>query len=167
MANRWYGVTVDCVDPDRMAAFWGVLLDRQSSDEMDGDGWATIGSRNDAQPRITFQRVPERRTGKVRLHLDVQVDDMEAGIAEVERLGGAETAERHEYDEGVVVVMTDPEGHQFCLLQLHDSGANWVFPPSCPSCLSMVVRRCCGPSRPSWPAASGRPGWGTRARRCR
>jgi predicted enzyme related to lactoylglutathione lyase len=120
MANRWYGVTVDCVDPDRMAAFWGVLLDRQSSDEMDGDGWATIGSRNDAQPRITFQRVPERRTGKVRLHLDVQVDDMEAGIAEVERLGGAETAERHEYDEGVVVVMTDPEGHQFCLLQLHD-----------------------------------------------
>jgi predicted enzyme related to lactoylglutathione lyase len=113
----WYGVTIDCVDPERMATFWGALLDRERSDEMDGDGWATIGSRHDVQPRITFQRVPEPRTQKVRLHLDVRVDDVATGIAEVERLGGAATGERHDYDEGVVVVMTDPEGHEFCLVE--------------------------------------------------
>jgi predicted enzyme related to lactoylglutathione lyase len=117
MANRWYGVTVDCVDPDRMAAFWGALLGREQSDEMDGEGWATIGSRHDVQPRITFQKVPEPLTGKVRLHLDVRVDDITAAVAQVERLGGACTGERHEYDEGVVLVMTDPEGHEFCLVQ--------------------------------------------------
>ena len=120
MANRWYGVTVDCSDPERLAAFWGALLGRAASDEMEGDGWATIGSRDDAQPRLTFQRVPEPRTGKVRLHLDVQVDDIAAGIAEVERLGGHSTGERHDYDEGVVGRAADPEGHEFCLVQFYD-----------------------------------------------
>ena len=119
MANRWYGVTVDCADPDRLAAFWGALLGRAPSDEMEGEGWATVGSRDDVQPRLTFQRVPEPRVGKVRLRLDVQVDDITAGVAEVERLGGRSTGERHDYDEGVVVVVTDPEGHEFCLVQLY------------------------------------------------
>jgi predicted enzyme related to lactoylglutathione lyase len=118
VVNRWYGVTVDCTDPERLATFWGALLGRAPSDEMDGDGWATIGSRADAQPRLTFQRVPEPRVGKVRLHLDVEVDDIDVGLAEVEELGGAWTGERHDYDEGVVVVVTDPEGHEFCLVQL-------------------------------------------------
>jgi predicted enzyme related to lactoylglutathione lyase len=115
----WYGVTIDCADPGRLAAFWGALLGREAGDEMDGDGWATIGSRHDAQPRLTFQRVPEPRAGKVRLHLDVEVDDITAGIAEVEGLGGHPTGERHDYDEGVVVGMTDPEGHEFCLVELY------------------------------------------------
>ena len=121
MANRWYGVTIDCVDPDGMARFWGTLLGLEPTDEMDGEGWATIGSRGGAQPRITFQRVPEPRIGKVRLHLDVRVDDIAAGIAEVERLGGAFPGERHDYDEGVVAVMTDVEGHEFCLVEYFDS----------------------------------------------
>jgi predicted enzyme related to lactoylglutathione lyase len=120
MVARWSGVTVDCVDPERMATFWGALLGRRATDEMDGPGWATVGSRADAQPRLTFQRVPEPRQGKVRLHLDLEVDDVETGMAEVERLGGRATDERHQYDEGVVVVMTDPEGHEFCLVQLYD-----------------------------------------------
>jgi len=119
MTARWTGVTIDCVDVERMATFWGSLLGRDPSDEMDGDGWATVGSRHDAEPRLTFQQVPEPRAGKVRLHLDLEVDDVTAGVAEVERLGGRPTGERHEYDEGVVVVMTDPEGHEFCLVQLY------------------------------------------------
>jgi predicted enzyme related to lactoylglutathione lyase len=120
MVNRWYGVTVDCADPDRLASFWATLLGRELSDEMDGPGWATVGSRHDAEPRITFQQVPESKTAKVRLHLDVAVDDIASGIAEVERLGGSSTGERHDYDEGVVVVMADPEGHEFCLVQFYE-----------------------------------------------
>jgi predicted enzyme related to lactoylglutathione lyase len=120
MANRWYGVTVDCADPDRLASFWATLLGRELSDELDEPGWATVGSRHDAEPRITFQQVPEPNTAKVRLHLDVAVDDIAAGMAEVERLGGSSTGERHDYDEGVVMVMADPEGHEFCLVQFYD-----------------------------------------------
>jgi predicted enzyme related to lactoylglutathione lyase len=55
--------------------------------------------------------------GKTRIHLDVSVDDIEAGRAQVVSLGGSDTGERHDYDAGVVVVMADPEGHEFCLVQ--------------------------------------------------
>jgi predicted enzyme related to lactoylglutathione lyase len=69
-------------------------------------------------PRLTFQRVPETKRGKVRVHLDVQVDDIDQGRAQIEKLGGRWTGQRYEYPgEGVVIVMTDPEGHEFCLVQ--------------------------------------------------
>jgi predicted enzyme related to lactoylglutathione lyase len=55
--------------------------------------------------------------GKVRIHLDVTVEDIEESTAAVVALGGRATGERHDYDEGVVIVMADPEGHEFCLVQ--------------------------------------------------
>ena len=118
MTNRWSGITIDCADPTSLAGFWRALLDRPLSTEHAGPGWATIGSRLDDQPRLTFQRVPEPNAGKVRLHIDVEVDDIDDGRDEVERLGGRWTGQRHDYPgEGVVIVMTDPEGHEFCLVQ--------------------------------------------------
>ena len=116
--GRLSGITVDCADPAALASFWSAVLGRPSSGEHDGAGWATVGSRLDAEPRLTFQRVPEPKRGKLRLHLDVQVDDVDAARARVEGLGGRWTGERHDYPgEGVVLVMTDPEGHEFCLVQ--------------------------------------------------
>jgi predicted enzyme related to lactoylglutathione lyase len=117
MANRWVGVTVDCLDVQRVARFWSVLLDRPQGPSM--PGWVYLGHVDDAQPRLVFQPVTEPKQGKVRLHLDVLVDDIDAGIAQVVSLGGRYTGERHDYDEGVVVVMTDPEGNEFCLSQFH------------------------------------------------
>ncbi|NEA42604.1 VOC family protein [Streptomyces sp. SID11385] len=117
MANRWVGVTVDCVDVERVAAFWSTLLDRPRGPSM--PGWVYLGHVDDAQPRLVFQPVREPRRGKVRLHLDVAVDDIATGIAQVLALGGGATGERHEYEEGVVVIMTDPEGHEFCLAQFY------------------------------------------------
>jgi predicted enzyme related to lactoylglutathione lyase len=117
MTNRWVGITVDCADPERLAAFWSALLDRPVSKEHDEPGWATVGSRFDEQPRLTFQAVPEPKDTKVRIHLDVQVEDVDAGRAQVETLGGRWTGERHDYDEGVVLVMQDPAGNEFCLVQ--------------------------------------------------
>lgn len=117
MANRLAGITIDCTDPARMASFWSELLGRAVTDEHCGPGWATVGSRLDDQPRLTFQAVPEPKSAKVRLLLDVQVDDIERARRQVEGLGGRWTGERHDYDEGVVVVMADPEGHEFCLVR--------------------------------------------------
>ena len=108
---------IDCRDPTRLALFWSELLGRAVTEEHSGPGWASVGSRFDGQPRLTFQEVSERKTAKVRLHLDVQVDDVEVGRRQVEELGGRWTDERHDYDEGVVLVMADPEGHEFCLVQ--------------------------------------------------
>ena len=118
MTNRLAGITIDCFDPSGLAEFWSVLLDRPLTAEHEGPGWATVGSRFDSMPRLTFQRVTEAKRGKVRLHLDVQVDDINDGRAQVEALGGRWTGQRFDYpDHGVVMVMTDLEGHEFCLVQ--------------------------------------------------
>jgi len=118
MSNRWSGVTIDCVDPNLMSEFWGRLLGIEASNEHGGDpNWATLGSRSGSTPRLTFQRVPETKHTKVRIHLDVQVADIDAGRRQVEELGGRWSGVRHDYEEGVVLLMHDPEGHEFCLVQ--------------------------------------------------
>ncbi|MCV7301603.1 VOC family protein [Mycobacterium barrassiae] len=124
MANRWSGVTIDCADPVRMSAFWAALLGIPGSNEHGDDpNWATVGSRAGSLPRLTFQRVPEAKVTKVRIHLDVEVDDIDTGRRQVEDLGGHFSGVRHDYDEGVVLNMLDPEGHEFCLVQYFDGPA--------------------------------------------
>ena len=59
-------------------------------------------------------------TAKVRIHLDIQVDDISAARQQVEDFGGRWSGERHDYDDGIVMVMHDPENHEFCLVQYHD-----------------------------------------------
>lgn len=115
MANRWVGVTIDCVDVARVSAFWSALLDRAPGPSR--PGWVYLGEAGDAQPRLVFQPVTGPKRGKVRLHLDVACDDIERGIAQVTALGGRFTGERHDYPAGVVAVMADPEDHEFCLVQ--------------------------------------------------
>jgi predicted enzyme related to lactoylglutathione lyase len=62
----------------------------------------------------------EPKAAKNRLHLDIEVDDIETGIAQVVGLGGSTTGQRHEYDEGVVVVVKDVEDNEFCLVEYYD-----------------------------------------------
>ncbi|MEV6487641.1 VOC family protein [Actinoplanes sp. NPDC051633] len=111
-------MTIDCLDPERVARFWSTLLGREHGPSQ--QGWVYLGERSDPQPRLVFQPVSEPAAGKVRIHLDITVDDIETSIAEVIKLGGRATSERHDYDEGVVVVMADPESHEFCLVQYYD-----------------------------------------------
>jgi len=117
VANVWSGVTLDCLDPHRVAQFWSALLGRKPGPSP--DGWVYLGERSDAQPRLVFQPVSEPKMGKVRIHLDVTVDDIDESVELVKTLGGRFTGERHDYDEGVVIVMADPEDHQFCLVQYY------------------------------------------------
>ena len=115
MANRWNAITIDCVDSRRVARFWSELLGREEGPSQ--PGWVYLGERGDVLPRLVFQPVPEPKRGKTRIHLDVEVDDIDAGVEEVISLGGSSTGERHDFDAGVVVVMADPEGNEFCLVQ--------------------------------------------------
>jgi predicted enzyme related to lactoylglutathione lyase len=83
-----------------------------------------VGVPGPARRRAAATGVPARsraKAGKVKVHLDVTVEDIEAALELVWVLGGRFTGERHDYDEGegVVVVMADPEGHEFCLVQYY------------------------------------------------
>jgi catechol 2,3-dioxygenase-like lactoylglutathione lyase family enzyme len=138
-------VTFDCADPARLAAFWAEALGYQLQDPPEGfESWEQAldamavppERRNDASavvdpagsgPRLYFQRVPERKQAKNRVHLDVRAapglegeSRMAALEAEAERLVsyGATRLQRFEPDPpfgGGHIVMADPEGNEFCL----------------------------------------------------
>ena len=65
---------------------------------------------------IYLQQVPEEKTSKTRVHLDVTVKDMEGSLSRVEELGGKRLGSFLEDGEGWTVVV-DPDGNELCLLQ--------------------------------------------------
>lgn len=114
-----WGITVDCADVASVAGFWSALLDAPTEPDEDLPGWLRIAPAG--MPRLNFQPVREPRVGKVRIHLDLRVADLDVAMTRVLDLGGSATGERHDYDAGVVVVMADPEGTQFCVVQRYDA----------------------------------------------
>lgn len=79
----------------------------------DGCGFSHVGHLG---PLLNFQPVDEARNEKVRLHLDILVDEIDAGVRQVVALGGGDTGRREELPRGRVAIMLDPEGNEFCLL---------------------------------------------------
>ena len=108
------GITIDCQDVEAVAAFWAALFDSDLRESL--PGWRRLGPLTPGGPVLTFQPVSEAKHGKARLHLDLQVDDLQAAVTLVERLGGRSLNEMHEYDEGTVAVLADVEGNEFCLV---------------------------------------------------
>jgi Glyoxalase-like domain len=123
MTSKFTELAIDCADPKGLARFWCAVLDYQVQHE--DDGMVTIGSplvpegkhrRGPVPPTLTFARVPEPKTGKNRLHLDVNPTDREQD-EEVRRL--LDLGARHaDVGQGEVswVVLADPEGNEFCVL---------------------------------------------------
>ncbi|MFD3518940.1 VOC family protein [Streptomyces sp. NPDC058653] len=124
MASKLTELAIDCADPVGLARFWCAVLDYEVQDE--DDGLVTIGSpalpegRNlpgPVAPTLTFARVPEGKTVKNRLHLDINATDREQA-EEVRRLLdlGARHADVGQGDDVDFVVLADPEGNEFCVL---------------------------------------------------
>ena len=65
---------------------------------------------------VWLQRVPERRTGKVRIHLDFAAEDLDAATRRVEELGGS-VGEQHEWEGHTWKQCFDPEGNVFDIMQ--------------------------------------------------
>ena len=66
--------------------------------------------------RLAFQPVPEPRTTKNRLHLDLAVDDIAAATDSAERLSATRTGALVTDEQGSFQVMADPEGNEFCFV---------------------------------------------------
>lgn len=109
-------IAIDCNDLEGMTSFWEAMtgLSRLAGD----DSFCILGDReHQGRLKLFMQRVPEPRVGKNRLHLDLYVSNAAAALAEVERLGGA-AAGAHERDGISWQVATDPEGNEFCLVEV-------------------------------------------------
>lgn len=126
MAILWT-IGCDAADPHRLAAFWAVALGYVSEPGYDDPDGASIVDPDGRGPAIGFLRVPEPKTAKNRMHVDVRPAgpppwDMaererliRAKVAELAGLGA--TAVREESYDGPLghVVMLDPEGNEFCV----------------------------------------------------
>ncbi len=113
-------VTFDSANPATLAAFWSEVLSSPPA-ILDADH-ARIGDPQDAHPALFFQRVPEAKVVKNRVHLDVhvgsgsgnrrpQIDTEAARLVDL----GARRLHSVTDESGYFVVMQDPEGNEFCL----------------------------------------------------
>jgi hypothetical protein len=125
MAGKFTELAIDCADPVGLARFWCSVLDYEVLREDEDGGVVTIGSPavpegrdrlGPVPPVLTFAHVPEGKTVKNRLHIDVNPTDREQD-EEVRRLLGlgARRVDVGQGDESWVV-LTDPEGNEFCVL---------------------------------------------------
>ena len=145
MSTAW-GLTFDCARPRELAAFWALALGyveppppegsasweawlvEQGVPEDEWDDGAYLADPTGTAPGLSFLRVPEPKTAKNRVHVDLKVSGGRNQPAElrrsriqavVDRLVAAGGALQHvDEHNGTVdhVVMTDPEGNEFCVL---------------------------------------------------
>jgi len=125
-----FQVTMDAADPGSLAAFWAEALGYVLQPPPPGfasweefavknnipfdsaDDYAALSDPDGKGPRFLFQRVPEGKTAKNRVHLDIRT-----GLDAVDRLVslGATRVREHNDQTGHWVVMLDPEGNEFCV----------------------------------------------------
>ncbi|MGZ4131433.1 MAG: VOC family protein [Actinomycetota bacterium] len=113
-AARFLFVTIDANDAETVAAFWAALLGTEIDERLD-DGRFIFLKGSDALPTLCVQRVPEPKTAKTRIHLDLGVDDLEAATQRVLDLGGSWDGRERTLDPFVWRTCADPEGTEFDL----------------------------------------------------
>jgi catechol-2,3-dioxygenase len=116
MTSRLACVVIDATDPTALARFWKEVLGWVVVEEDEtGVSLAAPGTR---MPALDILRVPEAKSGKNRLHLDLRADGSTTA-QELERLLalGARRVDVGQAPDVTWVVLADPEGNEFCLLE--------------------------------------------------
>ena len=128
MGLRVQCLSIDAADPHALGAFWAAALGwrRTYGDDDEVVLEPAEGTPEDGvAPDLVFLRVPEHKSGKNRLHLDLRPSDRDGEVARLLGLG-ARRAQVGQVDEEVTwVVLADPEGNEFCVLRaLPEPGAS-------------------------------------------
>ena len=118
MSNSLFAVAFDCADAAALARFWADVLGRQVAEGATSERAVLLpgdGDGDGSGPRITFNQVPEPKTVKNRLHLDVVSDTFDA---ETERLLslGAQRIRDVQRDKFRWTTFADIEGNEFDLI---------------------------------------------------
>ncbi|MDY7083959.1 MAG: VOC family protein [Actinomycetota bacterium] len=122
MATHWT-LGGDASDPHRLAAFWAQALGYVPEEGYDDPDGASIVDPAGRGPAISFLRVPEVKTTKNRMHIDIRVAGestereslIKTKVAELVAAGATEIRTQRYDDQFGHVVMLDPEGNEFCV----------------------------------------------------
>jgi catechol 2,3-dioxygenase-like lactoylglutathione lyase family enzyme len=116
MSNSLFAVAFDCADATALARFWADVLGRRVAEDSTSERAVLLAGDGDTTgPRITFNKVPEPKTVKNRMHLDVISDSFDA---ETERLLslGARRLRDLQRDKSRWTTFADIEGNEFDLI---------------------------------------------------
>jgi catechol 2,3-dioxygenase-like lactoylglutathione lyase family enzyme len=116
VVSRVIAVTIDCRDAERCAAFWAAALGERITHrwkDADGVEYVEVGPADG--PLLVFQPVPEAKSVKNRVHLDL-APASGSQADEVARLVGLGATVLADPPEHPWVVLADPEGNEFCVL---------------------------------------------------
>ena len=105
-------IMIDCNDIDAMVTFWKEALELEEKVRHPEYVW--LSRVSEKGPALAFQKVPEPRVGKNRIHLDLASPDPAAFVERVLELGGSRVADR-EAGGFHWTVLADPEGNVFCV----------------------------------------------------
>ena len=118
MTLRIATVSIDARDPLCVGRFWADALGWEDRTDKEGDVWvepaADHPDRGSVRP-LLFLAVPEAKSVKNRLHLDLAPDDQASEVERLVSLGAVRTAVGQDGTEDWVV-LADPEGNEFCVL---------------------------------------------------
>ena len=114
----FWGLTMDAVDVESMASFWCAATDYEVTDSA-YPYFAVLNSDFANYPRLLILKVPETKLAKNRLHMEFKSSDLESDATRIIGLGGTRVANRA-FDKTRWIVMQDPEGNEFCLVN-HES----------------------------------------------
>ncbi|GAA1000671.1 VOC family protein [Subtercola frigoramans] len=106
-------VVMDCSNPEALATFWAAILGGEPRGR-DESWWYVVPP---GWSQLSFQKVPEPKSVKNRLHLDVRVDDIAAATTLAEMLGARRSGEVHHDTAGSFQVLLDPEGNEWCVVR--------------------------------------------------
>ncbi|MFN0089987.1 MAG: VOC family protein [Acidimicrobiales bacterium] len=113
-------VTFDCADAGVVSRFWSAVLERPVDSEPAPPSpyFASIGLGDPSRVAYMFIQVPEPKTVKNRVHLDLEANDVAGEVARVVALGARHIHDKEEH--GVQwTTLADPEGNEFCIAGPH------------------------------------------------
>jgi hypothetical protein len=117
MALSLGNITLDCANALDLGAFWSAALERPL-DAKASEFFASIGRGTGSNPTWMFVQVPEGKTSKNRMHIDLFGDDPAAEAQRLVNLGATHVADKDEW--GVAwTVLQDPSGNEFCVAGPH------------------------------------------------
>ncbi|MDP8957268.1 MAG: VOC family protein [Actinomycetota bacterium] len=113
-------VVIDCNDFSGMLAFWQEALRYVPKYPPKENDWALLIDPRGDHVNVGLQCVPEKRVGKNRLHLDLYAEDPEEEVERLVKLGAKIYRRAQDPDEDFVV-LEDPEGNLFCVVDVRES----------------------------------------------
>ncbi|MFM7123991.1 MAG: VOC family protein [Actinomycetes bacterium] len=113
--GTFLGLVIDCDDPVELSRFWQQMLGGNRDSTLYLSEWCALSQ----VPKIGylgFQKVPEQKTVKNRVHIDIDVEAIDSAVNLAISIGATKIGEIVEEQTNWFQVMADPEGNEFCFI---------------------------------------------------